>query len=78
MAVSLLWAALGAVPAGLFGLVALALARRVRARAKLTLGGIAGAGAARVGRVLGFLAVYGAVTVGLAVAFYALLEAFGT
>jgi hypothetical protein len=78
IAVSLLWAALGAVPAGIFGLVALALARRVRARARLTLGGIAGEGTARVGRLLGAVAVYAAVTVGLAVAFYVLLEAFGT
>lgn len=78
VAVSLLWAALGAVPAGVFGITAIVLARRVRARARLTLGGVPGERTARVGRALGFLSVYAAVTVGLAVAFYALLEAFGT
>ena len=75
--VSLLWAALAAIPAGLLGLVALRLARDVRARASLSLGPIAGQGTARVGRALGFLAVYDAVTTGIAMAFYALLAAFG-
>ena len=78
VAVSLLWAALGAVPAAVFGITAIVFARRVRARARLTLGGIAGERAARLGRVLGFVSVYAAVTVGLAIAFYQLLEAFGT
>jgi hypothetical protein len=77
VAVSLLWAALAAVPAGLLGLVALRLARSVRSRASLSLGSIAGQGTARLGRALGFLALYAAVTTGLAMAFYALLAAFG-
>ena len=76
--ISLFWASLAAIPAVVFGLAALSLARGVRRRAALTLGGIAGERAARVGRLLGFLAVYAAVTIGLALAFYALLEAFGT
>jgi hypothetical protein len=75
--VDLLWSALAAVPGGLLGVLALALARRVRYRASMSLGGVPGEGAARVGRVLGFLGVYLAVTAGLAVAFYALLAVFG-
>lgn len=75
--VSLLWAALAAVPAGGLGLVALALARGVRARAALSLGRVPGEGTARIGRALGFLGVYAAVTTGLAMAFYTLLAAFG-
>ena len=75
--VSLLWAALAAVPAGILGLGALALARGVRQRRSLSLRPIPGEGMARVGRLLGFVAVYAAVTTGLAMAFYALLAVFG-
>lgn len=76
-AVPLLWAGLAAVPAGVLGLVALALARSVRRRATLSLGPLPGARVARVGRALGFLAVYAAVTTALAIGFYALLARFG-
>ena len=74
--VDLLWATLAALPAGLLGLAALALARRVRERAALALGPLPGAGWARAGRALGSLAVYLALTTGLAVGVYALLTAF--
>ena len=73
----LLWTAVAAVPALFLGWIALVLARRVRARAALTLGGVTGEGTARVGRILGFLGIYLAVTAALAVAFYGLLKAFG-
>jgi hypothetical protein len=75
--VTLLWAAVAAVPAALLGFVALSLARGVRLRSTFSLHGIPGLRTARLGRALGFLAVYGAVTVGLAMAFYALLATFG-
>lgn len=74
--VDLLWATLAAVPAGLAGLAALSLARRVRERAALALGPLPGAGWARAGRLLGLLAVYLAVTTGLAAGVYVLLTVF--
>jgi hypothetical protein len=75
--VDILWSALAALPGGVLGLVALALARGVRRQAALALGRVPGEGGARLGRVLGFLGVYASVTAGLAVAFYGLLALFG-
>jgi hypothetical protein len=76
--VELIWSAAGVPAALLLGLGALALARRGRRRAELTLLRRRGSGAARVGRLLGVLALLLAGTGTTALLVYALLAYRGS
>ena len=60
----------------LFGLLAIALARRGRWTHTRTLGRVGGRRAARVGRLLGWLGLCMGISTGLAVGFYGLLTLF--
>lgn len=74
--VTLVQASASAALAGIFGVLALAQARRGREVAQLTLGRSGGERASRAGRALGLAALWIALTTGLALAFYALLAVF--
>jgi len=64
-----------AIPASLaFGLAAVVLARRARARDELTLGRAGGRGAARAGRALGILGICIASAATVSLVVYALLK----
>jgi hypothetical protein len=64
------------VPAVLFGVSAIVLARRGREHVQITLGRAGGAGAARAGRLLGILGLLVGATAALALGFYGLLTLF--
>ena len=72
--VELLWATVAVPVALVLGLAALALARRGRRRAELTLVRRSGAAASRVGRILGILALLLAGSGVTALLVYALLS----
>jgi hypothetical protein len=74
--VTLVESSSSAGPAILFGLCAIALARRGRWNLARTIGRAGGVGAARLGRFLGWLGLCMGISAGLAVGFYGLLTVF--
>ncbi len=74
--VTLVQSTISAGPALLFGLVAIALARRGRFAYARTIGRAGGERAARMGRLLGWLGLTMGAIAALSVAFYGLLTIF--